>query len=70
MIDPSVVLKIGEATDEYISELRGRIDDLERQLYFAAGVISTVPPWTDKHPQEVLTWIKTNSQKVDMKMFD
>ncbi len=60
MLDPTVVVKQMEVRDEYIAELRIQNQKLEKQLRFAAGVISTMPDWSDKHPEEVLVWIRTS----------
>jgi len=62
MIDPNVVVKNMEALDGYITELRIRNNALEQQLMFAAGVISTLPEWSGKHPQEALEWIKNHGK--------
>lgn len=43
---------------EIIDGLESKIEELEQQLRFAAGVISTMPQWSDKHPEEALEWIK------------
>lgn len=57
MIDPMIMMKNLENQDAYIEELRNKIYLLEKQLQFAAGVISTMPNWSDKHPDEVLNWL-------------
>jgi hypothetical protein len=33
-----------------------RIRDLERERLMLLGYISTTPPHTDKHPEEVIAW--------------
>ena len=33
------------------------IEHLRRDLRFAAGLISTMDQFSDKHPQEVLEWV-------------
>jgi hypothetical protein len=38
-----------------------RIAELERQLRIAAGMLSTIPPWNDKHPEEALAFIERAS---------
>lgn len=54
MLDPNFAIKQMEVRDEYINDLRMQVQKLEQQLRFAAGVISTMPDWSDKHPEEVL----------------
>lgn len=36
---------------------KSRIEELEHALRFAAGVISTMPPFDIDHPEEALKWI-------------
>ena len=35
---------------------------LDKALRIAAGVVSTLPGWSDKHPQEAYDWIVAQSQ--------
>ncbi len=62
MIDPNLVIKTGDETDKWISELLNKIETLERRLSFAAGYISATPEWSDKHPNDVLKWIEKNME--------
>lgn len=59
MIDPNATIKTFDASDVYISDLHDRINKLEQQLRFAAGYISATPQWSNKHPEEVLQWVKS-----------
>ena len=40
-----------------LEDAQDRIEKLEKALRVAAGYISTFPPHTDQHPQDVYDWI-------------
>ena len=42
-------------------EAADRIEQLEAALRFAAGMISTMPPFDMDHPEETLEWIMKES---------
>jgi tRNA isopentenyl-2-thiomethyl-A-37 hydroxylase MiaE len=42
---------------EPVQEAANRIEELEAALRFAAGMISTMPPFDMDHPEETLEWI-------------
>lgn len=46
-------MQLWDAADKQQAE----IEKLKKALRLAAGIISTYPPHTDKHPQDVYDWI-------------
>jgi hypothetical protein len=52
-VDPFDAMIFQEAAD--------RIEQLEAALRFAAGMISTMPPFDMDHPEETLEWIMKES---------
>jgi len=38
---------------------------MAKALSFAAGLISTMPQFKDKHPEEVLDWLLEEGKKLD-----
>ncbi len=39
------------------------VEQLEKMLRMAAGLISTMPGWADKHPQAVMEWLADETRK-------
>jgi len=57
-------MKQEEISHKATLHLHEMIEELESQLRFAAGYISATEGFTDKHPEEVLDWIKDEWQKM------
>ena len=54
--DDEVVCK--GCSEEREAALKKRVAELERELLIAAGMISTMPQFADKHPEVALKFIK------------
>ena len=52
---------VAELTRQRDTARRER-DDARRALRFAAGVVSTMKVWSDKHPQDAYDWIVAQAQ--------
>ena len=56
----------GAAAVDYVT-LRNAVQEIERllgALCVAVGLISTMPQFSDKHPQEVMEWIEDVAARV------
>ena len=55
-------IKLADGSIKYVNHVAAdRIDQLEEALRFAAGMISTMPPFDMDHPEETLEWIMKES---------
>lgn len=53
-----------EEHKRWLAHANGRAEILRKQLLFAAGLISTMDQFSDKHPEEVLHWLQLEAAKL------
>ncbi len=44
-------------------DLVPHVEQLEKMLLMAVGLISTMPGWADRHPEAVMEWLADEARK-------